>query len=290
MPSLTWLNPAGLTRRTGGTLYNRWVVDGLRALGWQIDEVPADRGPMHVEGLTVVDGLIWPELEFSGGPVVVLVHSPLFRERGAPWRERERVALGGADFLVGTSALSLQDLGVQGEVIPPGAHPAPQSTGAGVLNVGHLIPRKGHDLLLRALDLLERPPRVRVAGSAEVHPAHAASLTSDPRVDWLGEVQDLEPEYQRAGLLVHCADFEGWGMALDEARVRGLEIITTEAGSLERHRDHVRVVERDPQQLADAIAAWQDGARWGRDQPLVPSWEDVAEHWHQWLSERTRRL
>lgn len=290
MPSLTWLNPAGLTRRTGGTLYNRWVVDGLRALGWRVDERPAGRGPVGVEGLTVVDGLIWPELEVTGGPVVVLVHSPLFRERGGDWRERERLALARADFVVGTSALSLRDLAVEGEVIAPGAHPARRSTGTGVLNVGHLIPRKGHRLLLQALDRLKNLPRVRVAGSLDVDPAHAATLTVDPRVEWLGEVQDLEPEYAAAGLLVHCAEFEGWGMALDEARVRGLEVITTEAGSLERHRDHVRVVERDPDQLADAIAAWQNGERWGADQPPVPSWEAVAAQWHQWLSERTRRL
>ena len=284
---LTWLNPAGLERRTGGTLYNRHVLTGLRQRGWDVDVRSASDGVVHVDGLTVVDGLIWPDVDIQGGPTVALIHSPLFRERGGDWRGRERRALDRADFIAGTSRLSLDELGVDGAVFQPGVHPAPVSLGHGVLKVAHLIPRKGHEVLLQALDRLEAPPRVRCAGSAEVDPDYAADLLADRRCDWLGEVQDLEPEYQRAGLLVHTAAFEGWGMALDEARVRGLEVITTPAGALERHRGQVCEVPQDPTAIANAIAAWQRGQRWSSGPARLPTWDDVAAEWHHWLIERT---
>ena len=291
MPKLTWVNPAGLARRTGGTLYNARVVDGLRRRGWRVEVLQASHGPVPSQGLTVVDGLVFLDVLVEG-TTVALVHSPLHRERGGDWRERERRALARADHVAATSQLSLDDLGVQGLVFAPGTDPAPTSTGDGVLCVAHLIPRKGHRLLLDALDLLQNPPRVRCVGALDADPAHARSLTEDPRVDWLGELQDLEAEYARAGLLVHCAEFEAWSMVLDEALARGLAVVTTEAGALERCRAQVRVISRDPRALADALQDWSHPERRPPMRPtaaLIPTWDEVCDRWSQWLSEVASR-
>ncbi len=291
---ITWVNPAGLHRRTGGSLYNHYVIEGLRKLGWTVDVREASEGLVQTGGLTVIDGLIWPDIELRGGSSVVLLHSPLHRERGGDWREREREALATADHIAATSALTLHDLDLEGLVIPPGVHPAPASEGEGLLCVAHLIPRKGHRLLQAALDRMQNPPRIRCVGSAQVEPAYARELMADRRVDWLGELEDLEPEYQRAGLLVHCAEFEAWGMVLDEALAREIAVITTPAGALERCGDQVLVCPRDPEALAELLTRWQSDPafraqrREAARRADLPNWEETAMLWSQWLSERTR--
>ena len=186
-----FLVPGDLATRTGGYLYDRRVVDGLRARGWTVTVRPLGGGfpnpsPAEIaharetlgrlpDGSTaVIDGLAlgaMPEVvtpEAGRLRLVGLVHHPLAAETGldpATARglgERERAALAATSRCVTTSHQTARDLAGYGVpdgrigVVPPGTDPAPlagrhRSRTLQILCVATLTPRKGHRVLLRAL-------------------------------------------------------------------------------------------------------------------------------------------
>ena len=100
---LHFVVPGPLDQRTGGYIYDRRVVEGLRALGWSIrvhelagtfpqadESARAAAGEaiaqLSPQSLPVIDGLALPA--FAGlidqlpGPWVALVHHPLALETG----------------------------------------------------------------------------------------------------------------------------------------------------------------------------------------------------------------
>jgi len=186
-----FLVPGDLATRTGGYLYDRRVVDGLRARGWPVTVRPLGGGfpspsPAEVAharetlgrlpaGSTVViDGLAlgaMPEVvtpEASRLRLVGLIHHPLAEETGLDpatargLHERERAALAATVRCVTTSRHTARDLTGYGVspgrigVVPPGTDPAPlagrhRGRTLELLCVATLTPRKGHRVLLRAL-------------------------------------------------------------------------------------------------------------------------------------------
>lgn len=219
--------------------------------------------------LAVVDGLalgVLPEAAARHGPrlrLVALVHHPLALETGLDratadaFRASERAALATAARVVATSATTkgtlLRDYGMAEEavaVVVPGTDPAPVAAGGGggvrgnglaLLSVGALVPRKGHDVLLRALiPLADRPWRLTVAGPVR-DAATAARLRSlidgaglGARVTLLGAVppEDLAALYDGADLFVLASYYEGYGMVLTEAAARGLPVVSTTGGAI----------------------------------------------------------
>lgn len=191
MVDLTFLLPGDSDSLTGGTLYDKRMVEGLRAAGWRVDlqslpgAYPAPDGAALeaarsvLAGLpdgaaVVIDGLAYGALpEIAGAEaarlrLIALVHHPLALETGlAPERRaalfaQERAALAAAARVVVTSASTargLADYGVAASrigVVLPGTDPAPLAPGSGgpalrLLVVAHLTPRKGHAVLIDAL-------------------------------------------------------------------------------------------------------------------------------------------
>ena len=260
------LSPGHPDQRTGGYLFNARLVRGMRALGHSV-WVHADPDRLG-EGLVLADGLMWTHLGQRGArlaaerPVAVLLHSPLWREAGLALREPEEQALRRAALVIATSHRTASDLDVHAIVVEPGTDAAPPARGSGVgrlLCVATITPRKGHDVLLRALRGVPGPWELRCAGSVDRDPAWVASLGEVSGVSFLGELDDaaLAAEYAAADVLVHPARYEGWGMALAEALVRGLPVVTTPAGIFDG-RDpacRVEVPAGDPDALARALAA-----------------------------------
>jgi glycosyltransferase involved in cell wall biosynthesis len=216
----------------------------------------------------LVDGLAFgalPEiaaLEASRLRLVALVHHPLAAETGLTpgqqqrlW-EGERAALATARAVVVTSAetaAALRPYGVSPQrivVVEPGTDPAPLSRGSSargggpvqLLCVGTLTPRKGHDLLLRALaGLRHHDWRLDCAGSATRDLATAAALVERAaalglldRVSWRGELGPaaMEAAWDAADLLVSPSRYEGYGMAVAEALAHGLPVVATDVGAV----------------------------------------------------------
>jgi glycosyltransferase involved in cell wall biosynthesis len=202
--------------------------------------------------IALVDGLGLPACDpalLRACRAVALIHHPTALEPG--WSEatraelarREHVAFAACARLVATSSLTARDL-PGAEVVEPGTDPAPRASGAGgaapvILSVGALIPRKGHDVLLRALaGLTDLDWSLRLAGpEADLVHAHGLralveELGLTGRVAMLGEVAEIGAEYTAADIFALASWHEGYGMAAAEAMARGLPLALTTGGAL----------------------------------------------------------
>src|SRR5690606_21102975 len=156
-----------------------------------------------------------------------LIHHPTALEHGAPEPEREalrrieRALFPAMARLIATSQPTADGLvdAFCGDRLPvavagPGPDDAPRAHGSAegcrVISVGTLVPRKGHDTLLRALALLhDLDWSLVVVGAADRDPPHARGLLAlaeelgiTQRVRFAGEVRDaaLEDEWAQADL------------------------------------------------------------------------------------------
>jgi len=280
-----FLSPGSLDTPTGGFVYDRHAVEGLRATGRLAGVIEID-GPFPnadtamrdsaaeaiarvPDGHTlVIDGLaltpltpiVSPHLERLN--VVALIHHLLGDETGLDaamrreWLDAETAILRQLDRVIVTSrttadrlrGLGLRDAGIR--VVPPGVDP-PRDLGfrektrpigpLRLLSVATLIPRKGHDLLIDALAVLDdREWRLDLVGDAR-DAAWAEAL--DRQVDAYelthrivrhGAVTPVELDrfWRRADLFVLPSRHEGWGIALVEAVRWGLPVVATDAGAI----------------------------------------------------------
>lgn len=264
------LVPAPFGATSGGYLYDRRMVAAWRGAGHAVRVLElAGRHPMPdaaaefaahqalsslgPDEVALVDGLGLPACDpalLRARRAVGLIHHPTALEPG--WTEAERAGLDRRERgnfaacarLVATSALTARGLPGGAAVVEPGTDPAERSRGSGgdapvILAVGALVPRKGHDVLLRALaTLTDLDWRLRVAGP-EADPVHARGLRAladelglASRVEFLGEVADIGAEYDRADIFALASHHEGYGMAAAEAMARGLPLAVTAGGAL----------------------------------------------------------
>jgi len=192
-------------------------------------------------------------------PIFALVHHPLSLENGLSpemaehFRRTEKAALSFAKAIIVTSAYTgrvlVQDFDVPGAkitVAEPGTAHAPRALGGSgsplqLLAAGSLIPRKGYDVLLDALGgLLDLDWHLTLAGSPHLDPFHAAHISRrieaeglSSRITQVGEIPpaELDKLYAGTDIFVMPSLFEGFGMALTEAMIRGLPIVCTTGGA-----------------------------------------------------------
>ena len=302
--------PGRLETRTGGYEYDRRIVEGLRNEGWWVDvrelggrfprPTSADRqnaarvlSGLPARSVVVVDGLALGALpdeivgEASRLRFVALVHHPLALETGIDrelqehLRATERRALAAVRRVVVTghaTAKALEDYEVPPDrisVIEPGTDPAPLARGSGgdtvqMICVASLVPRKGHDLLLRALAAVpQRNWRLRCVGG-ERDADTSRKLRDLQRELGLGDHVEFEGEsdssavasrYDAADLFVLATWYEGYGMAVAEALARGLPIVSTRTGAIpEIVPEHAGVLV-EPGDVAALTAALTDIVR-----------------------------
>jgi glycosyltransferase involved in cell wall biosynthesis len=231
--------PGPLGQRTGGYIYDRRMVEGLRALGWPVDvHELAGRFPivdevataaarqaaaaMPAGSLPVIDGLALPAFRDLSGrlprPWVALVHHPLALETGldpadeAALADVERRMLAAANRVIVTSPQTRRDLaGYDVEesrvgVVLPGTERAPLARGSGgpdigLLCIASLTPRKGHLVLLEGLaGLRDLPWQLTCVGSPERDPAMARAIGAAIGRHGLGPWVQLIGEQTKAGL------------------------------------------------------------------------------------------
>ncbi len=245
-----------------------------------------------------------------------LVHHPASLETGPPGATRPRpspteaLLFQAAARLVVTSEQTahrlVTEFGAKRDriaVIAPGIGEPPRSPGGrehsacAILSIGALIPRKGHDVLFRALSrLFDLDWKLTIVGAADRDPVHAQGLLGlaealhiAQHVDFAGEVgsEVLETLWHDADLFALASWSEGYGMALAEAMRRGLPVAVTATGAaptLVVPDAGVVCAPGDIGQLAKAMrrlifdrnlrrhvaeAAWQSARS-------LPSWHDQA--------------
>lgn len=192
--------------------------------------------------------------------IVALVHHPLADETGQTPEEVERAFESERETLrlvrgvIVTSpftARRLADFDVPADrirVVEPGTDPAPLADGpppyapAHLVCVASLSPRKGHDLLIEALDRLrDLEWRCVCAGSTTRDANFSEAVRSevrrrglDDRIEFCGELEtnELEEVYRMASLFVLPSHYEGYGMAYAEALARGIPVVGTTGGAI----------------------------------------------------------
>jgi glycosyltransferase involved in cell wall biosynthesis len=182
MTEFAFVVPGRLDQLTGGYLYDRHVIDGLRSCGHTVKIV--ELGPNNRETAlaeladgttTVIDGLALPDLEqaviaeWRRLRLVALVHHPLSEETGLSRAAAEHLARLEAGALrrcravlcpSAITAAAVKAYGVPTDrivVIPPGTArpdrslPPRRGPVRSLLCVASVIPRKGHRVLVAAL-------------------------------------------------------------------------------------------------------------------------------------------
>ena len=133
--------------------------------------------------------------------------------------------------------------------------------GPTILSVGHLIPRKGHDLVIRALtDLVDVSLLVVGEGSERLSlESLAKELGVDDRVRFAGSIEHerMHEIYGAADALVLASDREGWANVLLESMACGTPVVASNVwGTPEIVRSPAAgllLPNRNPQTISDSI-------------------------------------
>ena len=266
--------PGPLATVTGGHTYDRRMAAGLRALGHTVQVVEIggrlpdpDQAAIYAartawaalppDCVRLIDGLALPA--FDGLPlhrVTALIHHPASMETGVPddvahrLRSSETAMYRDMPRLVTTSEQTAEMLAKEFgappdriEVIIPGIDVLPESPGSAgpgcnILSVGALIPRKGHDMLMRALSrLFDLDWRLTIAGASDRDPVHAAQLRAlADELDIAQRVRFTEAAtealWAETDLFALTSYFEGYGVAIAEAMRRGIAVAVTNVGAV----------------------------------------------------------
>lgn len=246
----------------------------------------------------VIDGLALGGLPEAIAPhrhrltLLALIHHPLALETGLSEATRdhlfetERQGLSVVAHTITTSRRTADELGSYGvpaaaiTVIPPGTArsdpPASRATSSAtgkleLLCVGHLSPRKGQDLLLRALaPLAGRNWHLSLVGNTDRAPdftaglrAELASCTLSEQISITGEVDDahLQRLWRGAHGFLLPSRYEGYGMVIDEALAYGLPILSSDGGALAETGDRPGIRQHpagDYRVMREHIQQWLD--------------------------------
>jgi glycosyltransferase involved in cell wall biosynthesis len=325
---LRFLVPPGLddpARVSGGNVYDRALADGLAARDWRVDLVPIETAGDVSRALmdateneaVLVDGLVATlaaeKLATSRAHVHVLAHmvTEAFPRPDQQRVAAERVALGSAASVIATSAWTADQL-VRRRIVNasrvvvalPGVTDGPIAIGepANLLCVGVLAALKGQDMLLEALgSLRELEWTCTLAGSRSVDPdfarrveAAASSFGSRVRMPGVLRGDELDRAHASAGVLLAPSRAEGFGMAILDARARGLPVIATNVGGIPeavRGGGALLVPSDDPVALADALRRWlEDGALRDRLRAELVGARDGMPQWSDTVSAVERAL
>ncbi len=218
--------------------------------------------------------------------ILALIHHPLADETGLEPAQRdrfaalEREALALCAGVLVTSeftASRMRHYGVPStrvRVVRPGTNRATFARGPApgepprLLCVASVTPRKGQDVLVRALARLRALPWVCIcAGSLTRDPTYARlvrqNVTDAELTERIRFMDECDPEtladlYDSSSVFVLASRYEGYGMALSDALARGLPIVSTTGGAIPHTvppDTGILVPPGDDEALANAVAS-----------------------------------
>jgi glycosyltransferase involved in cell wall biosynthesis len=327
--------PGDITTPSGGYNYERRLLGELRAQGRDVrhlqigasfpdpsradmDDLIAQLTALEPGRAVILDGFLSGTIDTAAlarlqVPTVAMVHHPLALESGLDGTRRdvlyrsERDNLALVTHVLVPSPHTAQTLSERYDVAPnritiarpgtdrPDGPPAPADPPL-ILSVGLQHPRKGHDVLLRALARLRALDWTAVIVGAPHDAEHAADLARllvqldlGGRVRLTGRVSDgeLAQLYSAASVFALATRYEGYGLVFDEALAAGLPIVSCATGAVPdtvpRDAGHL-VPPDDPDAFAAALAQLLSdpaqrrrlagaAARAGR---TLPAWSDTA--------------
>ncbi|WP_245306345.1 glycosyltransferase family 4 protein [Roseovarius aestuariivivens] len=214
----------------------------------------------------IVDGLAYGAIETRQidrivAPIIALVHHPLAHENGLPpdqarrLRLLEKANLGKAAHVLVPSGhikdVLVTDYDIASsriEVIRPGRpeflsvqNLARDDAAPLILSVGLLHPRKGHDVLISALDACADLTWRAVIVGAPWEKGYDKTLQNQIDAAGLGEriklagrvrTEELTRLYAEARIFALATRYEGYGIVFDEALINGVPIVATAAGAV----------------------------------------------------------
>ncbi len=291
---------------TGGTLYNRFLVEALERTG---DEVRVVESVDACEGFAWVDSLYLPRVAdtWATRPMGLLAHYlPSVFEQLPALTAFETAALEHAAHIVCTGSW-MQDAvhelsGRSTDLVEPGIHAAaafadPKPGPIEAVLVGTVTPRKGLLHLLEAI--AEAPPRspwsLTVLGDMEANPAYTAAcqaVASSLPIRFCGALPpaDALQTVARASLLLSAARIESYGMAIAEAQACGVPVIARAGGHVERLIERVPtdILVDDVRELTRAFAIVVDTPprlatmrECSRRNAPQRSWDDAAREFQR---------
>jgi glycosyltransferase involved in cell wall biosynthesis len=270
MSEIAFVVPGPIDQLTGGYLFDRHIVEGLRARGRivRVIELPGqaqalaelpDGTPTVVDGLALANIAEWIAAQARRLPLVAFVHGPLALETSLAPAAAKRAAEREAGLLSRVrgilcpsrkTASAVAAYGIQPEriaVAAPGTAKPPRPRAArrrvrALLCVANLVPRKGHELLVEALTRIrDLDWKMLCIGSLDRDPATVRLVRRKILATGLGRRITLAGEcpppmvaraYREADAFVLPSFHEGYGMVYAEAMVHGLPVIATTAGAI----------------------------------------------------------
>ena len=235
-----------------------------QATGWLVDLEPSWHAPQPRSTLL-------PTL--TSVRTAALVHDllplreprwfpPLSVERFDHWLRAHRSA---ESLLLANSRATAVDLAdffalpAEPPVLRLGVDPVEKSIpadGGLVLMVGTVEPRKGHALLLDALDRMKTPPIVDIVGSAGwADDSLVRRLETHAHIRWHRELTDtnLDQLFELATLLLQPSLGEGFGLPIAEALARGIPVLATDLAVFDESAKGCATL------LASTPDAWAEG-------------------------------
>ncbi len=280
--------------------------------------------PVVVDGLAL--GVLAEEAHAAARThrLIGLVHHPLALETGLSTAVAEALRLSETQALAATrhvittdhstAAILSADYAVASgriSVALPGTRrlSRPQTRPEGpvrILAVGAIVPRKGYDLLVRALAELRGlswhltivGDRTRSLQTTVDLDRLISALCLAAQITCTGTVtaEQLDQLHRDAHLFVQTSWFEGYGMALADALAYGLPVIATRTGAAPRivtpqagilidPGDSITLTRALRRLLGDAEQRERYAAAAGAAAHSLPTWDDTAQVFEQVLTD-----
>lgn len=146
--------------------------------------------------------------------------------------------------------------------LPSNAEKEMQFSGVKLLTVGRLAPQKGYDIAIGAAQILAARKihfRWYILGRGALEneiKAQIHALGLDDYFVFLGTRDNPYPYYKQADIYVQTSRFEGFGLAIAEARILNIPVVTTNFSAVYaqmRHKQNGLVVEMNASAVAEGI-------------------------------------